>query len=239
MAKSASTAKNAEVDIKVKNSEVNQEIDVQALIKQVTEEVTKQVESKYENKIKELEESLINKTVELQTVTTVLTEKKKYKFIPDHTKIRVQSNIDGKFLFTEDRGKIRVFIQLDNFEDSAVISYEELRTFYSSRPNFIRKGQIAITDVYSDEDIEIEDVLKDLRIDNIYDCDDKIDPRYLKDLLTDKINEKDFMSLINNTPEMGETVVEVAYILYRKGLFNDNAKMNFLRQIFRNQNLFK
>jgi hypothetical protein len=110
---------------------------------------------------------------------------------------------------------------------------------YSSKPTFIKKGQIAITDVYSDEDIEIEDILKDLRLDNIYDCENKIDPRYLKDLLTDKINEKDFMSLINNTPEMAETVVEIAYILYRKGLFNDNAKMNFLRQIYRNQNLFK
>jgi len=223
-----------------KDSNVNQkqEIDIQALIKQVTEEVTKQVEDKYENKINELKQSLDNKTIELQQVATT-NIKKKYKFIPDNTKVRIQSNVDGKFLFTEDRGKIRVFVQLDNFEDSAVISYEELRTMYSSKPSFIKKGQIAITDVYSDEDIEIEDILKDLRLNNIYDCEGKIDPRYIKDLLTDKINEKDFMSLINNTPEMAETVVEIAYILYRQGLFNDNAKMNFLRQIYRNQNLFK
>lgn len=232
MAKATSTSKN-ETDNVIK---ANQEIDIQALIKQVTEEVTKQVESKYEDKIKELEDSLNNKNIELQEVTT---NKKKYKFIPDNTKVRIQSNIDGKFLFTEDRGKIRVFIQLDNFEDSAVISYEELRTFYSSKPNFIRKGQIAITDVYSGEDIDIEDILKDLRLDNIYGIEEKIDPRYLKDLLTDKVNEKDFMSLISNTKEMAETVVEVAYILYRKGQFNDNTKMNYLRQIFGNQNLFK
>lgn len=213
-----------------------QDIDIQLLIKQVTEQVTKDIESKYENKIKELEKSLDNKNNEIKEITN---SKKKYKFIPDHTKIRIQSNVDGKFLFTEDRGKIRVFIQLDNFEDSAVISYEELRTFYSSRPNFIRRGQIAITDVYSDEDIDIEDILKDMRLENIYMNENKIDPRNIKDLLTDNITEKDFMSFINNTPEMAETVVEIAYILYRKGQFNDNAKMNFLRQIFRNQNLFK
>ncbi len=213
----------------------NQEVDIKALIKQVTEEVTKQVEDKYEKKIEELKKSLDEKTVEIQQSTL----KKNYKFIPDNTKVRIQSNIDGIFHFTEDRGKIRVFIQLDNFEDSAVISYEELRTFYSSKPNFIRKGQIAITDVYSDGDIEIEDILKDLRVDNIYGCENKIDPRYLADLLTNKVNNNEFMSLINNTSEMAETVLEVEYILYRKGLFNDNAKMNFLRQIFRNQNLFK
>jgi len=234
MAKSANT--NSAETINEKQNE-EQNIDVQALIKQVTKEVTKQIENKYENKISELKQSLDNKTIELKQVAS--TTKKKYKFIPDNTKVRVQSNVDGKFLFTEDRGKIRVFIQLDDFEDSAVISYEELRTFYSAKPSFIKKGQIAITDVYSDEDIEIEDILKDLRVDNIYDCENKIDPRHLKDLLTNKVNEKDFMSLINNTPEMAETVVEIAYILYRKGQFNDNAKMNFLRQIYRNQNLFK
>lgn len=235
MARPANTGKNEEKNIQKQK----QEIDIQVLIKQVTEEVTKQVEGKYENIIIELKKSLDDKTIEVEKVTATTNTKKKYKFIPDNTKVRVQSNVDGKFLFTEDRGKIRVFVQLDNFEDSAVISYEELRTLYSSRPSFIRKGQIAITDVYSDEDIEIEDILKDLRLDNIYGCEDKIDPRYLKDLLTDKVDEKDFMSLINNTPEMAETVVEIAYILYRQGLFNDNAKMNFLRQIFRNQNLFK
>lgn len=236
MGRPASTGKNEEDKDIIVNQK--QEIDIQALIKQVTEEVTKQVEDKYGNKINELKQSLDNKTIELEQVTITNT-KKKYKFIPDNTKVRIQSNVDGKFLFTEDRGKIRVFVQLDNFEDSAVISYEELRTMYSSKPSFIKKGQIAITDVYSDEDIEIEDILKDLRLDNIYDCKNKIDPRYIRDLLTDKVNEKDFMSLINNTPEMAETVVEIAYILYRQGLFNDNAKMNFLRQIYRNQNLFK
>lgn len=237
MTKPANTGKNEENEDTIIYQK--QEIDIQALIKQVTEEVTKQVESKYENTIKELKKSLKDKNAELEQVVTTSVNKKKYKFIPDNTKVRIQSNVDGKFLFTEDRGKIRVFVQLDNFEDSAVISYEELRTMYSSKPSFIKKGQIAITDVYSDEDIEIEDILKDLRLDNIYDCENKIDPRYIRDLLTDKVNEKDFMSLINNTPEMAETVVEIAYILYRQGLFNDNAKMNFLRQIYRNQNLFK
>jgi len=236
MGRPTSTGKNEEDKDIIVNQK--QEIDIQALIKQVTEEVTKQVENKYENKINELKQSLDNKTIELEQVTITNT-KKKYKFIPDNTKVRIQSNVDGKFIFTEDRGKIRVFVQLDNFEDSAVISYEELRTMYSSKPSLIKKGQIAIIDVYSDEDIEIEDILKDLRLDNIYDCKNKIDPRYIRDLLTDKVNEKDFMSLINNTPEMAETVVEIAYILYRQGLFNDNAKMNFLRQIYRNQNLFK
>jgi hypothetical protein len=222
-----------ELKIKEKN---NQDINVQDLIKQVTEQVTKEIEIKYETKIKKLEQSLTNKENEIKNI---ITAKKKYKFIPDYTKIRIQSNIDGKFLFTEDRGKVRVFIQLDNFEDSAVLSYEELRTFYSSKPNFIRKGQIAITAVYSDEDIDIEDVLKDLRLEGIYMNNDKIDPRNIKDLLTSKVNEKEFMNLINNTPEIAETVVEIAYILYRKGQFNDNVKMNFLRQIFKNQNLFK
>lgn len=226
-------------ETKSKNTKNMKDVDIQALIKQVTEEVTKEVENKYENKINELQKTLENKDSQIEEIKESKNTKKKYKFIPDHTKVRIQSNVDGKFLFQEDRGKVRVFIQLDNFEDSAVISYEELRTFYSSKPNFIRKGQIAIIDVYSDEDIELEDVLKDLRLDKIYENDKTIDPREIKNILTDDVNEKDFINLINNTPKMAETVVEVGYILYRQGLFNDNGKMNYLRQIFRNQNLFK
>lgn len=233
-------ANNKKIESKNETESKVEQIDIQELIKKVTEQVTKDIESKYENKIKELtkefEESLTNKDNEINEITT---SKKKYKFIPDNTKIRIQSNVDGVFYFAEDRGKVRVFIQLDNFGDSAVISYEELRTFYSSKPNFIRKGKIAIIDVYSDVDIEIEDILKDLRLENIYMDETKIDPRNVKDLITDNVNEKKFMELINNTPDMAETVVEIAYIFYRKGQFNDNAKMNFLRQIFRNQNLFK
>lgn len=216
-----------------------EQIDIQELIKKVTEQVTIDIESKYETKIKELEESLNNKDNEINEIKETTVSKKKYKFIPDNTKIRIQSNVDGVFYFAEDRGRVRVFIQLDNFGDSAVISYEELRTFYSSKPNFIRKGKIAIIDVYSDIDIEIEDVLKDLRLENIYIDENKIDPRNVKDLITDKVNEKRFMELLNNTPDMAETVIEIAYIFYRKGQFNDNAKMNYLRQMFRNQNLFK
>jgi hypothetical protein len=204
---------------------VNNDVNLEELIKKITAEVTAKVENKYEQKIKELE--------------GVKKQSKKVKLIPDDIKVRIQSNIAGKFTFIENRGRINVYIQLLNYGDSLVISYDELRALYTSKPNFINRGQIIITDVYSNDDIELEDVLRDLRVDNIYMNESLLNPSRIKDLFTEEIDIKEFEKLLSNTPSMTETALDVAYIYFKKGQFNDNAKMNYFRQNFNNPNLFK
>jgi DUF2075 family protein len=203
----------------------NPEPDLSELIKKITAEVTADLEKKYKDKIKEIE--------------NIKPKAKKYKYIPDSTKVRIQSNIGGIFVFQEDRGKVRVFVQLDGHGDTAVISYEELRAMHAIKPNFLKSGKLAITDVYSNEGIELEDVLVDLRVDNLYLDEKSINPKNIVDIFSDEVAPNDFEKLLNNTPEIAETVLENAYILYRRGQFNDNSKMNYLRQIFNNTELFK
>lgn len=191
-------------------------------------------------KIKELEEQLNSKTVvQVPTVQPSAPTKNKFKFIPDNTKVRIQSNIGGKFIFGEDRGKVRVFFQIDGFGESAVVSYEELRIFVSSKPTFVKKGHIAIVDVYSDADITLEDVINDLRLEKIYFSEDKINPILIESLFSEETSEKEFENKLNNSMDMAETVMEAGHVLYRRGLFNNNSKMNSIRQIFRKPNLFK
>lgn len=203
----------------------NPEPDLSELIKKITAEVTADLEKKYENKIKELESSK--------------SKSQKYKYVPDSTKVRVQSNIGGVFIFQEDRGKVRVFLQLDGHSDTAVISYEELRAMHAIKPNFIKSGKLAIIDVYSNEGVELEDVLRDLRVDNLYLDEKSINPKNISEIFTENVTPNDFETLLNNTPAVAETVLENAYILYKKGKFNDNSKMNYLRQIFNKPELFK
>lgn len=218
------------------------ELDIKKIIQQVTEEVSLKLKSEYQSKILDLEQKLNEKTSEIASEenTSAVKPKNKFKFIPDHTKVRLKSNIGGLFLFSEDRGKVRVFFQIDNFGQSATISFEELSIFISSKPSFINNGSIAIVDAYSDVDISVEDIIIDKRLESLYFDKDKINPMCIEELFDDNItSEKEFEKKLNNTLEMAETVMEAGHILYKKGLFTNNTKMNAIRQIFRKPNLFK
>jgi len=213
------------------------EIDIKSLIQQITQEVSEKLKADYESKISDLETKLSDQT---KIENNTKPNKNKFKFIPDNTKVRLKSNIGGLFTFSEDRGKVRVFFQINNFGQSATISFEELGIFISSKPSFINKGSIAIVDVYSDTDIEVEDVIRDKRLEDLYFDENKINPMCVEDLFDDNItSEKEFEKKLNNSLNMAETVMEAGHILYKKGLFTNNTKMNAIRQIFRKPNLFK
>jgi ribosomal protein S17E len=233
-----------EVKIETKQETKTPEFDIKSLIQQVTQEVSEKLKNEYEGKITELENKLLKaneKSVEVPNVENkVKSTKSKFKFIPDNTKVRLKSNIGGLFTFNEDRGKIRSYFQIDNFGQGVTISFEELNLFLSSKPTFIKSGAIAIVDAYSDIDIEVEDIIRDLRLDDLYFNDKKINPMRIEDLFDDKItSEKEFADKLNNSIEMAETILEASYVLYRKGLFANNTKMNTLRVIFNRPNLFK
>ena len=247
MAGRPSNASKVKVENKVEEVKIENktpEFDIKSLIQQVTQEVSEKLKIEYEGKIIELENKLLKaseKPVEIPKVeNNIKSTKSKFKFIPDNTKVRLKSNIGGLFTFNEDRGKVRSYFQIDNFGQGVTISFEELNLFLSSKPSFIKKGIIAIVDAYSDVDITVEDVINDLRLDEMYFDKNKIDPMHIEDLFDDKItSEKEFESKLNNSMEMAEAVLEAGHILYRKGLFTNNTKMNTIRQIFRMPNLFK
>jgi len=222
---------------KINNSQ-NQNIDIKSLIQQVTQEVSEKLKSEYESKIADLENKLNEKSSNIEN--NIKPNKPKYKFIPDHTKIRIKSNISGLFTFHEDKGKTRVYFEINDFGQSTTISFDELCIFITSKPSFIKNGSIAIVDVYSDIDIEVEDVIKDRRLEDLYFNENKINPMYIEDLFDDrKTSNQEFEKKLTNTLEMAETVMESAHVLYKRGIFNNNTKMNAIRQIFRNPNLFK
>jgi hypothetical protein len=99
-------------------------------------------------------------------------------------------------------------------------------------------GSIAIVDVVSDVDIEVEDVIQDLGLTKIYYNKDKVSPLEIEALFSNDTSISDFETKVKNSTEIYETIIEVAHVLYKRGAFTDNSKMNFLRQHFRNSVLF-
>lgn len=212
------------------------EINIDEIIKKTTFEVTQKLTADFEKKLSEIESKRdipIPNGVENKV-------KNKYKFIPDNTKVRIKSNIGGLFTFSEDRGKIRVFFQIDGYGQSVIINYDELRIFYSSKPSFINKGNIAIVDVYSDNDITLDDLVVDLKLDKLYNDKSKVSPIEIEDLFNDKItSDEEFERKINKSLHLQETITETAYVLYKQGLFNNFTKMSVMKQVYSKPNLFR
>jgi DNA primase large subunit len=161
----------------------------------------------------------------------------KYKFIPEQTSVRVQTNVGGKFIINDSRGQ-SFFYELNGYGDSVTIPFKELKNYYGKNYTLFTSGKLAIIDVVSDADIELEDVINDLNLTKIYFNDNKVSPINIETLFYDEIEINEFENKIRNSDEVAETIVEVGYILYKNGTFNDNSKMNFLRQQFRNPDLF-
>jgi hypothetical protein len=201
-------------------------------VKKIAEETAMKLIEEYEKKLKEA-----NAKIEALTKNNIVNVKSNFKFIPDHTKVRIKSNIEGKFLYRDDRGKTKVFIELNNYGDEALLDYDELKVLHFASGGYLRKGMLAIIDVISDSDITINDVIIDLRLDKQYN-DPLITPINLDILFTDTIDFKTFEQFLVTHKEMAETCLIVSYVLYKQGLFNDNGKMAFLRQSFNNQNLY-
>ena len=193
----------------------------------VEELIAKAVAEALEKQKQELEKE---KPVEKTVVT-----KSKYKIIPDSTKVRIKSNISGMFNWFEDRGKVRVYVQLFDAEQEQVLDYDEFRILSSK--DFLRKATLAIVDVYSNDDITIEDVSRDVNVSNLYEG--EFVANDIEKLFDDSVSVEKFSNYINSNKDVAETVLDVAYRLYRQGKFNDHAKMAFLRTGFNNPNLFK
>lgn len=165
-------------------------------------------------------------------------KKPRNKFVPENARVRIETNIGGKFIMSDNRGQ-NFFVELNGYKDSTTIIFKDLKNFHGRNYKLFTSGKVAITDVVSDVDIELEDVIKDLNLTKIYFDNNRISPIDIETIFSDNMGLAEFEKKVTNSPEIAETILEVAYILYRRGTFNDNAKMNFLRQIYRNPNLFK
>jgi hypothetical protein len=221
---------------KAENKEVQstQAIDMQALIEQITKSVTDKLKDEYETKISSLEDKLKETKVETKHVKKSSTG---YKKISDDTVVILKSNISGGFIFKEDRGKIRTFVRINDFDETYPIPYDEFNLLVTSGNIFLKSGKVAIIDVVSD-DIEVEDVINNCKLGDIYFDEKKISPANLQYLFSSDCDVKEFRSLVDNSIELHEAILETGYALFKRGQFSDNDKMNVLRQVFQKPSLF-
>lgn len=164
---------------------------------------------------------------------------KKRKFVPDNTLIRLEQSIDGKFIISDNRGS-NYFIELNGYGDSTTMSFKDLKNYHGKHHSFLNKGKLKIIDVVSENgEIEFEDVIQDLNLQRIYKDEKKISPIDIEYYILEEELINEFSDKVRNSTEILETIIEVATIFYDRGEFNNNSKMDILRQVSGNYDLFK
>ena len=99
---------------------------------------------------------------------------------------------------------------------------------------------LKITDVVSENgEVESEDVIEDLNLQKIYFGKDSISPLDIEFYLLDCDDINEFSSKLRNSTHILKTIMEVGSILYKDNQFNDNSKMDLIRQVSGNYDLFK
>jgi len=163
-----------------------------------------------------------------------------FQDIPDTLKLEVVSNVVSKFFLKDSEEHPTLNVVFGNYGDKQRITLEQLRSLRNNKPKIIEGGMIAIKRVVSEaKKYSIQDVYEELSLTNLYDANGHLTPLTIENLFAPNLDFNVFSAMINERLEMYDVVLELAYDKYRKGQFNDNAKMNFFRQVSNNQNLFK
>lgn len=236
MGRPANVAKNLN-----NNKPVQSTINTDELIaKAVAEALAKQkleLDLQLEKAKEELQNSIKIEAIKPVQISKPSQEKKVRRFIPDDARIRIEQNIGGNFIIADTRGN-GYFIELTGYRDSTTMSFKDLKNFHGRNHTFLNSGKLIITDIISDADICVEDAITDLNLAKIYNNDKMIRPDEIEDYLLTDIPVEEFSSKLKNSTDTMETIVEVAVILFKRGQFTDNTKMNEIRQLLRNSALF-
>jgi len=164
---------------------------------------------------------------------------KRRKFVPDNTLVRIEQSIEGKFIIADNRGS-NYFIELNGYGDNTTMSFKDLKNYHGKYHSFLNKGKLKIIDVISESgEIDFEDVIQDLNLQRIYESENKISPLDIEYYLLEEESLSEFSDKVRQSNEILETIIEVSHILYSRGEFNDNSKMDVLRQVSKNYDLFK
>lgn len=226
--------KNNEVKKEVKTKKVKKnELSTEELIAQAVQEALRKQELEFNKKLNET----LNEKPKTQKKIKPSQKKISRKFVPDNTKVMIQQNIGGKFIISERKGS-NFYIELNGYGDATPIAFKDLKNYHGRHNSFLRTGALIIVDVISeDESITIEDVVQDLNLQKIYDDDSRINPIDIEYYLIDEDLEE-FKTKIRNSLDLRDTILEVAYVLFRQGRFTNNEKMNVIREVFAKPQLF-
>lgn len=222
VAKEKDETKNVKmVEVSKNTQKVEKEnVDVDALIAESVAKAVANISKKYEGEIEKIK-------------SESKPSKKSANRVPDDTEIILKSNVEGKFIVSEKKGKSPIFAVI-GFGDEVVFTYGELRGYFNNSGKiFLEKGKLIIEEVLSD-DYGIKDIVKSSKIRKLYEGDYNI--TNIPEMLEQGIDV--LRKFLEESPQAAEAILESAYSVYKDGNLNDYSIIEYLRSGFENRYLF-
>ncbi len=182
---------------------------------------------------------IVDQELAKQKVKTIEIEDD-YVVVPDNAKIEVSSNVVGLFGLKDNVEHPMVNITFGKYGDKVRLTMAEANSIARQKERVFGYGMLAIKRLICDDKrVNLSHVYDELKVSDLYADDNELTPVNIESLFSPDVSLDEFTRRINNRPQMYEIVLEIAYEKYRKGLFNDNAKMSYFRQTSNNDNLFR
>lgn len=182
---------------------------------------------------KATEDKKVETKVEETTEEKVTTKPRKRVQVSRDLEVAFINFTSGGFIYIDPKTQNRY--EMESYGDMDYITVGELLTMKNSNKSILDKFWILLVDVLSD-DVELEDVLKYLQLDKKYQ--DFLTPDEVDNLIL-KSNTSKFENIINKSDKnLSERIVERAILLFREGKFNDYSKMEVIKKVSGNEELF-
>lgn len=211
--------------------------------KSIAEKISQVVISQQEemDKITAEKDAEILKLQEKQVHDVIPSSNSSTEYIPLDLQVNVRSNVDGKYILSENKGSINYFIPFGDYGDTTTLTYKELKSLSAFKPRNVRDGMIAITGAYTPDGqgYDIDKVLKDLRIYDMYNDPNRVSPLEIDYILSNKCDLAEFRTKLSNSAGVGQIILEVASRMKKRGRFNDVRKIEIFRELFGDSTLFR
>jgi len=227
-------------EVAVENNMTYDEVRSETTVAKTTEEIVAEALAKQAEEFqKMLAMALASQTSTVAPVVQNEVHENEVKFIPDNTKIEIKSNVVGTFHLKDEVTVPTVNVTFAQFGNRAWITYEQLRNLWNKKPIILTGGMVALSRVASEnKNITMQDIYHDLDIGGLY-KNHEINPLNFDDLISEKTDANKFDALVRENMCFYDMILDLAYLRYSEGKFNNNTKMNTLRTISKNDNLFR
>lgn len=202
--------------------------DVKELATKMAKEMMKEFKKEeLENKIEETKDKVEEKKI---------VKKKRKRVLDLDDLVLVKSNVDGLLIAKALEGRTRVNTKFKKMGDTKWLSVNEIRDL-KDHTELLAKGQIAIEEYESDEH-DLEDLYAFLGLTDLY-MGDGISPKDIVEALVEDMDANKFQNALNNSDDIGQTVLDVAQVLRNEGKIRESHKLNSLRQKVSFSNTYK
>ena len=161
--------------------------------------------------------------------------KKRKSSIHKDVQVEVMNNVSGKLFYR--CPKTNTVIEMLNYGDTEILTMEQLNAMKNSHRAMLNNFWIVLVDVLDDE-VTLDDVLKELRIDKIYDG-IEFDSEILENAITSTSLEEFKDIIVEMNPQLVVRVAERIKLLSMGGQFGDMYKMNFIADLMEQPDLFQ